>query len=231
MGDWYVLANIPTYFEKDATNCIERYVWSAPRNLVEITFLYKPKSVGIALDSNLISERVNINTNEMTSTRMHGIISGPQNTRWLLNPKIMIYWALNLNYLILDIADDYSYVMVGVPDRSYLWIMTRDIPMSTQARDDKYASSNSLNNDSVNKLALPINIADDGKVYMEGDVITVQQELSALSKEADADEVEKLEQSINVLSLEAESAIMIRAYQTAAELGYDCSKIQRVIWE
>ena len=30
------------------------------------------------------------------------------------------------DYWIIELADDYSYVMVGSPDRKYLWIMARD---------------------------------------------------------------------------------------------------------
>jgi len=33
---------------------------------------------------------------------------------------------LKLGYLIIDLADDYSYTVIGVPSRKYLWIMARD---------------------------------------------------------------------------------------------------------
>lgn len=61
---------------------------------------------------------------------MRGYVENSYNTFWKLNPKVLFYIALRLTYLILDVASDGSYVMVGVPDRKFLWIMTRARPMS-----------------------------------------------------------------------------------------------------
>jgi len=40
------------------------------------------------------------------------------------------------DYWILDLADDYSYVLVGSPDRGYLWVLAREtsLPDATYAR-------------------------------------------------------------------------------------------------
>ena len=218
MGDWYVLANIPTYFEKDATNCIERYVWNAARNLVEINFYYKPKNTS-ATNSSSSSRKLNLNIKDMTTTRMHGMIT-EQNTKWLLNPKIGIYWAFNLSYLILDLADDYSYVMIGVPDRSYLWIMTRKVPISTVAREEKYMTTEGV-----------LQKANE-EIKVDNGVFVVQGNLSNVPAVGSEELEQSNENNSNIrLSLEMETNIMDRAYKKASELGYDCSKIQRVIWE
>ena len=43
MGDWYVIANIPTFIEKNATNAIESYALNKEGN-IETTFtFYKNK--------------------------------------------------------------------------------------------------------------------------------------------------------------------------------------------
>ena len=42
MGDWYVIANIPTYFEKHATNSIESY--KLVNNEINTTFSFYNKS-------------------------------------------------------------------------------------------------------------------------------------------------------------------------------------------
>jgi apolipoprotein D and lipocalin family protein len=39
---------------------------------------------------------------------------------------------LEFDYLIIDLADDYSWTAIGVPNQKYLWIMSRDWNFSDQ---------------------------------------------------------------------------------------------------
>ena len=34
--------------------------------------------------------------------------------------------ALKFDYLVIDLADDYSFVSIGVPSQDYVWIMAKD---------------------------------------------------------------------------------------------------------
>ena len=43
MGDWYVIANIPTFLEKNATNAIESYRLNS-KNEIETTFSFYKNS-------------------------------------------------------------------------------------------------------------------------------------------------------------------------------------------
>jgi lipocalin len=53
----------------------------------------------------------------------------PLNTHWAIDPKVLgVYLPLHLSYLVLHVASDNSFCVVGVPDRSYLWVMTRVRP-------------------------------------------------------------------------------------------------------
>ena len=111
MGSWNVLANIPTSFEIGATNCIENYRFDEITNQIKIKFTYLPK------DSKKISE----------SLMRARIMNAPINSYWAMNVKLLgLYVPIDLSYLIVDIADDYSWTIIGVPDRSYCWIMIRD---------------------------------------------------------------------------------------------------------
>jgi apolipoprotein D and lipocalin family protein len=48
------------------------------------------------------------------------------NTEWALSPKLgLFYIPIGIPYLILYCEEDYSSCIIGVPDRSYVWIMTR----------------------------------------------------------------------------------------------------------
>lgn len=40
--------------------------------------------------------------------------------------KVSFFWFFAGDYWIIDIADDYSYVVVGHPKRKYLWILSRN---------------------------------------------------------------------------------------------------------
>ncbi len=44
--------------------------------------------------------------------------------------KVQFFWPLRGKYWIIDLADDYSYAVVGHPDRKYLWILSRTPQLS-----------------------------------------------------------------------------------------------------
>lgn len=46
--------------------------------------------------------------------------------------SVTFFWPFKGKYWIIDLADDYSYAVVGHPSRDYLWILSR-----TKTMDDK----------------------------------------------------------------------------------------------
>jgi apolipoprotein D and lipocalin family protein len=44
--------------------------------------------------------------------------------------KVQFFWPFKGKYWIIDLADDYSYAVVGHPNRKYLWILSRTSKMS-----------------------------------------------------------------------------------------------------
>jgi len=107
MGDWFVIANIPTSFEKGAVNAIENYTWNPEKEIVEVSFDYRDGSP----------------EGKPKHMTQKGFIHNKEtNAEWRVQPV----WPLKLGYLIIDLADDYSYTVIGVPSRKYLWIMARD---------------------------------------------------------------------------------------------------------
>lgn len=114
MGDWYVIANIPTRFELGAVNAVENYTWNEKKEIVDVTFEY----------------RADHPDGELKQMTQKGFIYDKEsNAEWRIQP----IWPLKMGYLILDLADDYSYTVIGVPSRKYLWIMAREqtLPDST----------------------------------------------------------------------------------------------------
>ena len=39
--------------------------------------------------------------------------------------KVQFFWPFKGKYWIIDLAEDYTYAVVGHPDRDYLWILSR----------------------------------------------------------------------------------------------------------
>lgn len=44
--------------------------------------------------------------------------------------KVQFFWPFRSDYYIIDLADDYSYAIVGEPGRNYLWILSRTPKMN-----------------------------------------------------------------------------------------------------
>ena len=105
MGDWYVIANIPTFLEKGATNAIESYRLN-DKGEVETRFSYykgSPKGV------------------KKEYFPKGFIINKETNAEW----KMQFLWPFKAPFLIIDLDSDYSFTVIGVPNRKYVWIMAR----------------------------------------------------------------------------------------------------------
>jgi len=106
MGDWYVIANIPTFIEKGAVNAVESYELDS-KGRINTTFTFrKGSSTGPEKKYNPTGFIHNTNTN----------------AEW----RMQFLWPFKAPFLIIDLDDDYSYTVIGIPSRKYVWIMARD---------------------------------------------------------------------------------------------------------
>lgn len=107
MGPWYVLAGRFTFLEKDVYNAVESYTWNKEEERIDVSFTYNKGS-------------------------FDGDVKSVPQTAWVENHttnahwKVSPFWPLKFDYLILDVAEDYSWTAVGTPNQKYLWIMARD---------------------------------------------------------------------------------------------------------
>lgn len=101
MGDWYVIGLIPNVIETDATNGIESYSLNEKGD-VEIQYTFKKKG-------------------KMKTMTAKAFIQNPENTFW----KVQFLWPVKLPYYVIDLDEDYQYTVVGVPNRKFVWIMSR----------------------------------------------------------------------------------------------------------
>lgn len=109
MGKWYVIANIPTFLEEGAHNATETYELDKDGNIA-ITFNYNKDS----FDGPVKEYHPKGFIHDRTS-----------NAEW----RVQFLWPFLADYLVIDLADDYSFTVIGVPSRKYLWIMARSKTM------------------------------------------------------------------------------------------------------
>jgi apolipoprotein D and lipocalin family protein len=114
MGDWYVIANIPTFLEKGAHNAVETYALNED-GTIATTFTYREDSFD--------GDRKEYNPK--------GFITDTQsNAIW----GMRFVWPIKADYRIIYLEDDYSITMIGRQKRDFLWIMAR----TPQIQDDDY---------------------------------------------------------------------------------------------
>ena len=105
MGTWYEIARYPNRFQKD---CLSS------------TATYSLRDDGKIDVVNRCTRKDNV---EKTK-EAHG-------KAWIVDPeikgklKVSFFWPFSGDYWIINLAPDYSYVVVGHPERKYLWIMAR----------------------------------------------------------------------------------------------------------
>ena len=112
MGDWYVIANIPTFIEKDAYNAIESYRLEDD-GTVATTFRYNKGS----LDGPL------------KEYHPRGFIRDKKsNAVW----DMQFFWPFKAEYRIIYLSEDYTKTVIGRTKRDYVWIMARKPAISPE---------------------------------------------------------------------------------------------------
>jgi apolipoprotein D and lipocalin family protein len=112
MGDWYVIANIPTRFERGAHNAVESYQLT-PEGTVQTTFTYRKGSYD----------------GELKTMKPKGFIRDDgSNAIW----GMQFVWPFKAEYLIVYLDEDYSTTIIGRSKRDYLWIMARTPEISDE---------------------------------------------------------------------------------------------------
>jgi len=123
MGDWYVIANIPTFLEKGAYNAIESYALNDD-GTIQTTFTFRKGSFD--------GEKKQYNPKGfITDTRT--------NATW----GMRFVWPIKADYRIIYLSEDYSQTVIARQKRDFIWIMARTpaIPEADYARMIELAES------------------------------------------------------------------------------------------
>jgi apolipoprotein D and lipocalin family protein len=115
MGDWYVIANIPTPFVKDAYNAVQTYQLNAD-GTVSTTFRYREGG---------------FDGKQKTLTPRGYVGDDGSNAKWGLQ-----FGPILAEYLIAYVNPDYSETIIARSSRDFVWIMART-PVLSDAEYDR----------------------------------------------------------------------------------------------
>ena len=105
MGDWYVIASIPTFIEKGAHNAVESYRLGAD-GTIETTFTFRADG---------------FDGPQKRYTPRGFVLDRESNAVW----GMQFVWPIRADYRIVYLAPDYSQTVIGREARDYVWIMSR----------------------------------------------------------------------------------------------------------
>jgi apolipoprotein D and lipocalin family protein len=105
MGDWYVIAHIPTFLERDAVNAVESYTLQDDRRIAT-TFSFN--------DGGVDGER-------KTYTPTGFVRDSESNAVW----GMRFIWPIKADYRIVYVDPDYQQTIIGRIKRDYVWVMAR----------------------------------------------------------------------------------------------------------
>jgi len=114
MGDWYVIANIPYFAEKNCYDSVESYALR-PDGRIDNWFSCRRGSADAAFErkANAVAR--------ITNTVTHA--------EW----SVKFFKVIAVKYLVLDLDPDYQWAVIGHPSRKYGWVVARgkSLPDST----------------------------------------------------------------------------------------------------
>lgn len=109
MGDWYVIASIPTFLEKRAYGAVESYRLE-PDGSIGTTFTFRKGSFD----------------GPVKTLRPHGWVRDPSNAAW----SMQFIWPIRAEYLIAYLDEGYTETVIARTARDYVWIMARSPAIS-----------------------------------------------------------------------------------------------------
>ena len=105
MGDWYVIACIPTFIETEAYNAIESYQLEKDGS-INTTFVFR---------------KGGFDGPEKRYNPRGFVVENTGNSVW----GMQFLWPFKSEYIIAYLDQDYNNTIIARNDRDYVWIMAR----------------------------------------------------------------------------------------------------------
>ena len=116
MGDWYVIANIPTWIEEGAHNAVETYRLDAD-GTIATTFTFRAGG---------------FDGEEKRYTPRGFVLNNQTNAEW----GMRFVWPIKADYRIAYLDEDYTVTIIGRNKRDYVWLMARQPSLPASVYDD-----------------------------------------------------------------------------------------------
>jgi len=113
MGTWYEIARFPNFFQNDQSVGGSDTYEKLANGEYQVTYSWQEKNFGQAVQ------------------KMKGKF-------WIDNPEVMgqmkvqFLWPFAADYWLIDLDKNYNYIVVGYPDRSMLWILSKEKTLSEE---------------------------------------------------------------------------------------------------
>ncbi len=105
-GKWYSLSSIPTALDSKWRETIETYTWNE-KGYFDVNTTYEKIKKGRSESGRIRSKLFQV--------------EGTANAEM----KAQFIWPFKVDYWVVELAEDYSYMVVGHPKKKYLFIMSR----------------------------------------------------------------------------------------------------------
>ena len=104
MGSWYVIAHIPYFAERGKVAARDEYALRDDGRI-----------------DNVYVYRKSFDSPEKKMRGVARVVPGTRNAQW----KIRFFGVIGADYLILETAPDYSWALIGYPNRKLAWVFAR----------------------------------------------------------------------------------------------------------
>jgi len=135
MGPWYVIANIPTFLEKEAYNAVETYKLNDDGTIATTFTFRKGGFDGKPKEYNPKGFVMNDESNALWGMRF--------------------IWPIKADYRIVYLDEDYTQTVIGRQARDFVWIMARTPTISDTDYERLVALVESLGYDRTKLQRVP----------------------------------------------------------------------------
>jgi apolipoprotein D and lipocalin family protein len=106
MGRWYVISNVPYFFEKGKVASSDNYA-------------LRPDG---RMDNNFLFRRASFDSPEKEWKGVAWVTNSATNAEW----KVRLFWPFTSTYLVLELDPDYRWAVVSTGDGSLYWVLARE---------------------------------------------------------------------------------------------------------
>lgn len=114
-GTWYSLYSIPTMFDRGSRETTTHYTLNKAGYYDVVTTCLK-------------NEKGDLRSVKSKLFRVEGTMAGEM--------KAQFVWPFKVDYWVIDLAPDYSWVVIGHPEHKFLFIMSRKPEMDPKLHEE-----------------------------------------------------------------------------------------------